>query len=150
MQHSEHECTVAITTDQVIRSGITDGETNPFVEVDETDETTEYYAYPAVHRETGVSTSATTIFDMALITPSGSQTGGAVLVVVGIETANDNSRFNDILHIDRVSSPVSRHSIERDTPDARTYSRSGTDIQVAMDSNTYNVIATGTWGLTQI
>lgn len=84
---------------------------------------------------TGVSTSATTILSMGI-------RGGPVWVV-GEQDGAAGTNFVDEVLWNRNASPVTVDSSTSNAPAGRTYSGSGSDLQLAMASDTYDVVAVG-------
>jgi hypothetical protein len=85
-----------------------------------------------------VSTSATTILDASPNAPA-----AFLVVIVGWEDG-DTSGFQDVLAYTAQSIPPSVILSDGvNSPDGRTYTRSGNQLQLAMAANSYDVAATG-------
>jgi len=79
-----------------------------------------------------VSTTATTILTLP------NSAGGYRMHVYGND--ENNNRFYDLLRITRNSSPIVDRTInDLGTPQGRTYSRNSSQIQMAMDGDSYNI-----------
>jgi hypothetical protein len=88
-------------------------------------------------------TGATTIFSIAT---GGSSVGasGAVLLVNGYNTASSTNSFIDLVLFIGSNTPTVLGSVNRGSPAARTYTASGSNLQLAMASGTYNVASSST------
>jgi hypothetical protein len=88
-------------------------------------------------------TGATTIFSIAT---SGSSVGasGAVVLVNGYDTGTTTNSFIDLILFVQGVTPVVVSTTNRGIPAVRTYTASGTALQLAMATGTYNVASSST------
>jgi hypothetical protein len=79
--------------------------------------------------------------DVAQIATTLDNGGRAIYFIHGQDAADSGKKFFDLVVYDRaITTPVTLHSVTIDgAPEARTYSRSGSNLQLVMAADTYNV-----------
>ena len=130
---------------------LTDGATKTLIDASDTDATNAYGGNARLQRTQGVSASAVKIFD--LTTDAAGEigaaiSGGGLITVIGRDQDGSTS-FLDLVATGRIIDPAVVQSITRSSPDGRTYTGASEDLNLAMDANTYDIIAIGQYAETE-